>query len=233
MKKLITLAAALLVASLCSAQSLDEIVNNYYAANGIEVLEKAQTIVVEGTISQMGMDLPIAIQVKKPDKVRVTQEFSGLEIVLAFDGEKGYMINPLTGDYSAVELPQDQLSGIAEYNLLNDALMRAYSAGKLSLEGEGSVEDQPAYKLLISDDNGNDQVMFIDKESHRLVKTVTTVNQMGQEMEVETLVRQWLVVDGITFGTETAQFVNGAELGGMVISTIELDKPIDDSMFKL
>ena len=36
MKKSITLLAALIVASVCSAQTLDEIANKYYAANGLE-----------------------------------------------------------------------------------------------------------------------------------------------------------------------------------------------------
>ena len=55
MKKSMTLLAAFLVASVCSAQSLDEIANKYYAANGIENLEKAQTMTMKGVVSQMGM----------------------------------------------------------------------------------------------------------------------------------------------------------------------------------
>jgi hypothetical protein len=90
MKKLFILLPALLVASVCSAQTLDEIINKYYAANGTEILEKASTLYIEGNVSQMGTDMPI-ISVKKPSKEVVI--FEGMDIVPAFT-EKGYMINP-------------------------------------------------------------------------------------------------------------------------------------------
>ena len=99
MKKLLILLPALLVASVCSAQTLDEIINKYYAANGTEILEKASTLYIEGNVSQMGTDMPIIVSVKKPDKVKVVISFSGMDIITAFDGEKGYMINPLSGSY--------------------------------------------------------------------------------------------------------------------------------------
>ena len=81
MKKLFILLPALLVASVCSAQTLDEIINKYYAANGTEILEKASTLYIEGNVSQMGTDMPIIISVKKPDKVKVVISFSGMDII--------------------------------------------------------------------------------------------------------------------------------------------------------
>ena len=130
MKKSMTLLAAFLVASVCSAQSLDEIANKYYAANGIENLEKAQTMTMKGVVSQMGMELPITIMVKKPNKVKVIQEFNGMEIVIAFDGEKGFMLNPLTGATEAVELPAEQLGQVQEYNVFKDSFMRLSKPGE-------------------------------------------------------------------------------------------------------
>ncbi len=104
MKKSIILLVSLLVASVCTAQTLDEIVNKYYAANGTEVLEKATTLYMEGHMSQMGMEMPMTITVKKPNKVRVVITFSGMEIITTFDGEKGYMVNPLSGAAEPVEI---------------------------------------------------------------------------------------------------------------------------------
>lgn len=105
MKKSIFLLAAILMASVCSAQTLDEIANKYYAANGLENLEKAQTLIIQGKTSQMGMELPLTIMVKRPDKVKVLQEYNGMKIIIAFDGEKGYMVNPLTGATDLLRFP--------------------------------------------------------------------------------------------------------------------------------
>jgi outer membrane lipoprotein-sorting protein len=78
MKKSMALMAIIMVASVCNAQSLDDIANKYYAANGIENLEKAQTMSMKGVVSQMGMELPITIMFNKPNKVKVIQEFNGM-----------------------------------------------------------------------------------------------------------------------------------------------------------
>jgi len=233
MKNLMTLLAAITMASVCSAQSLDEIANKYYAASGIENLEKAQTITVKGTVSQMGMEIPITILTKKPSMVKVMQEFNGMEIIMTFDGEKGFMVNPLTGSTDPVEIPAEQLSGIQEYNMLRDSFMAAFKDGRVKLEGEEAVEGKPAYKFTVTDESGSTTTNFIDKESFLMVKSARTVSQMGQEMLVESYVREYKKINGVNFGTKVAQFVNGSELGGMTIETIEFDTPIDDSVFKL
>jgi outer membrane lipoprotein-sorting protein len=233
MKNLLILLATFLVASVCSAQSLDEIANKYYAASGIENLEKAQTITIQGKINQMGIELPVTIMVKKPNKVKVVQEYNGVEIIVLFDGEKGYMVNPLAGSTDPIEIPADQAGNIQEYNAFHDSFMEAFKAGKVTLDGEEDVDGKPAYKLTVTSDAGTTTAMFIDKESFLTVKTAQTVSQMGQEMLVESYIKEYKEVNGVKFGSVIAQFVNGSELGGMTFDKIEIDTPINDSVFKI
>jgi len=233
MKKSMTLLAAIILASFCSAQTLDEVANKYYAANGLEKLENATTMTLKGVVSQMGMELPLTIMVKKPNMVKVLQEFSGMEIIIAFDGEKAYMVNPMTGSTDPVELPAEQAGSVQQYNMFRDTFMDNFKAGRVTLDGEEAIDGKPAFKLTLTNETGDRTTYFIDKESYLTVKTIQTVNQMGQEMEVETYVREHKVIDGIKFGTKITNFVNGAEMGGMTIETIEIDAPIEDSVFKL
>jgi len=233
MKKSMALLAAFLVASVCSAQSLDEIANKYYAANGIENLEKAQTIKIKGVASQMGMELPITIINKKPNKIKVIQEFNGMEIIITFDGEKGFMVNPLTGGEDPVELTAEQLVGVKDYNMFKDSFMAAFKDGRLKLEGEEAVDGKPAFKITVTSEAGTTSTTFIDKESFLPVKSTQTVSQMGQEMIVESCVKEHKAFNGVMFGTKIVQMVDGAELGGMNFESIEFDIPIDDSVFKL
>lgn len=233
MKKLFVLLPALLVASVCSAQTLDEIINRYYAANGTENLEKANSVYVEAKASQMGMEIPMVISVKKPNKVKMAMTFQGMEMVTLFDGEKGYMINPMTGSTDPVEIPAEQLSGIEQYNMLRDNLMEAYKANRIKLEGEGEVNGKPAFKLAVTDAQGNVTTTFIDKESYLVVKTVQTVNQMGQEMEVESYIKDYMDVNGIKFPKSITQVVSGTEMGGIAFEKVEIDKLIDDSVFTI
>ena len=233
MKKSMTLLAAIILASVCSAQTLDEIANKYYAANGLEKLENAKTMTMKGVVSQMGMEIPLTIMVKKPNMVKVLQEFNGMEIIISFDGEKGFMVNPMTGSTDPVELPAEQAASVQQYNMFRDTFMDNFKAGRVTLDGEEAIEGKASFKLTLTNESGNITTYFIDKETYLTVKTVQTVSQMGQEMEVETYVREHKVIDGIKVGTKIVNFVNGAEMGGMNIETIEIDTPIEDSAFRL
>jgi outer membrane lipoprotein-sorting protein len=233
MKKLIILLPALLVASVCSAQSLDEIIKKYYAANGTEILEKASTLYIEGQMSQMGTEMPMIISVKKPNKVKVVFSFSGMDIVQAFDGEKGFMINPLTGGTDPIEMSAEQLSSIQDFNMFRDHMLDNFKAGRVKLEGTEDVNGKPAYKLSVTDEAGTVTGAFIDKESFLTVKTTAKVNQMGQEMEVESYMTEYIDVNGVKFPKVIKMMVDGMELGGMTYDKVEIDKVLDDSVFKI
>jgi len=65
------------------------------------------------------------------------------------------------------------------------------------------------------------------------VKTTAKVNQMGQEMEVESYITEYIDISGVKFPKVIKQMVNGMELGGMTFKVVELDKPMEDSIFKI
>ncbi len=233
MKRLSILLPAILIASVCSAQTLDEIVNKYYATNGIEKLEKANTVYMEGKATQMGTEMPMIISVKKPDKVKVVITYSGMDIITMYDGVKGYMVNPLAGMTEPMEIPEEQLSGVKEYNMFRNNVLDAFRAGKLKLEGEESVNGKPAFKMTLTSASGEISGLFIDKESYLTVKTTAKVSQMGQEMEVESYISEYHDVNGVKFAKVITQMVNGVEMGGVTFDKVEIDREIADSVFTI
>lgn len=233
MKKFLVLVSVIMMASVCSAQTLDEIINKNYLAVGADILEKAKTIYIEGRATQMGMEMPMVMQIKNPDKVKVVTTFNGMDIVLAYDGVKGYMINPMTGATDPVELPQEQLANVQQYNLFHNQLLDKFKAGKLKLLGEEEVDGKPAFKIEVTDAEGVPSYIYIDKGSSMIVKTTATVNQMGQDYEVESYTKEYMDVNGIKFPKTTISFVNGIEAGGMTFDKVEIDRELDDSIFSL
>lgn len=225
--------ALLLTVSVCSAQTLEEIVKKSLSANGVDQLEKTKTLYIEGKVSQMGMEMPMIMFMKHPEKVKVVITYNGMEIVTVFDGEKGYMINPLMGMAEPMELPADQVASVKNNNMFRNQLQESFKAGKLTLVGSEDVSGKPAFKLMVSVDGGAPVYYFIDKESFLTIKTTTTVTQMGQEMEVESVIKEYSDINGVKFPKLTISFVNGMEAGSTVLEKIELDKPIEDSVFTL
>ena len=143
-----------------------------------------------------------------------------MEIIIAFDGEKAYMVNPMTGSTDPAEIPAEQAGSVQQYNMFRDTFMDNFKAGRVTLDGEEAVDGKPAFKLTLTTEAGEKTTYFIDKETYLTVKNVQTVSQMGQEMEVESYPKEHKVINGVTFATVITQFVNGAEMGGIKFESI-------------
>jgi len=98
MKRILILTALVLFAFIgTQAQTLDEVLAKHYKATGQEKIADVKTFYVKAKMSMMGMEMPMTIQMKKPNKFKTETEVMGQKIVTAFDGENGWMLNPMAG----------------------------------------------------------------------------------------------------------------------------------------
>ena len=175
MKKLIfTLFAALIVSGI-GAQSLDEIVKKQSQALKEDKYDNVKTMKVTGKINQMGMDITMTIWYKAPNKMRSALNVQGTDIIQIFDGEKGYMINPMTGSDTPQELPESQTASMKNNSTLKSPLSNFLKDGKLTLEGTENVKDKPAFKIKAVDGE-NTFYYYIDKSSFLPVKVSATTS---------------------------------------------------------
>jgi hypothetical protein len=232
MKKLLFVITGLIALAVINAQSLDEIVKNYSAAMKQDKLANISSVKITGKMSAMGMEMPMVMMMKSPDKIKVTYTFNGQDMISLFDGEKGYMVNPMMGSSTPVELTGDQLNQIKENNVFQNQLLNYFKNGQITLEGEENVKDKPAYKLKIIIDK-QPTFMFLDKGSFLLVKSTATVDNMGTPMDVETFMTDYVETDGVVMPKKTTAVANGMEAAVISFDTIEVNIPMDESVFKI
>jgi outer membrane lipoprotein-sorting protein len=232
MKKLLAVFTALIAVAVINAQSLDEIVRKYNAANKMDMLDKVNTIKITGKVSAMGMELPLVLYMKKPDKIKMTYSLNGQNMTTVFDGQKGYSINPITGSAEAVEITGDQLRQLQGNNHFKNQVLDYFKEGKLTLEGEESVNGKPAFKLKAVE-SGTPVYMYIDKTSYLVVKTSASVEQMGASMNMDSFISEYSEVKGVVMPKKITQMSNGMEAAVVTFDLIEVDVPIDDATFKL
>jgi hypothetical protein len=146
MKKLILAVTGLLAFTLINAQSLDDIVKKYSVANKQDKLAGISTIKLTAKMSMMGMEMPIVIWMKNPNKIKSVTTMNGQDIVQVFDGEKGWLINPMAGS-DPVEMTPEQVKQALNQSLFQNKLAGYLKDGKLTLEGEEKVNDKPAFKI--------------------------------------------------------------------------------------
>src|SRR5210317_528294 len=79
------------------AQSLEKVLEKHYAATGAAKIVAVKSFNIKAKMSVMGMDMPLTMKIKKPNKFRVESEIMGQKTIAAYDGVKGWMINPALG----------------------------------------------------------------------------------------------------------------------------------------
>ncbi|HKK41776.1 MAG TPA: hypothetical protein VJ963_05150 [Bacteroidales bacterium] len=232
MKKLVTVLAGILLVTSINAQSLEEIVKKYSAANKHDQISALSTIKITGKMSMMGMEMPMELWMKKPDKIKTVTNFNGQEMVSAFDGTKGYSINPMTGSSEPVEMTPEQVNQAENNNLFTDYLANYLKEGKLTLVGDDNVNGKPAFKLQATLDGGNKLDLFIDKDSYLLLKTSTIINQGGMSMTADSYMTDYKDNDGVFLPMKTTTSANGMDFT-IEFNKVEVNIPMDDSIFSL
>jgi len=232
MKKLLLGVSLLFAFAAINGQSLEDIIGKYTVANKLDKIGNIQTIRISAKTSVMGMDMPMEMWMKNPNKLKSVTSFNGQDIIQVFDGEKGYMVNPMAGSLEPVEMTADQIKQADRNNMFNNYMARYLSEGKLTLEGEENVNGKPAFRIKTDLDGTGSATMFIDKSSYLIVKTIATVNQGGMDMTVESFPSDYTETSGILVPMKTTTSASGMEIV-TTFTKVEVDVPMEDSVFKI
>jgi len=232
MKKLIFIMAGLIIMSVVSAQTLEEIVKKYTAANKLDQVSNLKTIKITANMSMMGMEMPMVMWMKNPNKIKSVTTFNGQEMIQVFDGEKGYVVSPMTGSTDPVEMTEDQVKQTLRKSMFQNYMANYFKNGQLALAGEDKVNDKPAYKIKATAEGGTVIDMYIDKSSYLLVKTSTTTSQGGMTITMDSYLSDYTETSGLLIPMKTTSSAQGMDII-INFTKIEVDVPMDDSLFKI
>jgi len=232
MKKLFLILTCLISSLMINAQSLQEIVKNYTTANKLDQAANKKSIKITAKMSMMGMEMPMEIWMKNPNKIKTVMDMSGQKMIQAYDGEKGYTINPMTGSTQPVEMGPEEVKQLLRNNNFENMLDKYLKNGQLELAGEETVNGKPAIKVKATIEPGTVSYLYIDKANWLLIKQTMDVTQGGMPATVETYPSDYKEINGLIMPMKTTTSVSGME---MVINftNVEVDIPMEDSIFKL
>lgn len=237
MRKVFLLILAIMVVSgfLC-AQTLDEVLaKNYQAHGGLDKLKSLQGWKMGGKIliPAMGMEMPMVLWQKHPNKMRVETTFQDKKIVQAFDGQKAWWIMPFLSE-EAQEMPQEQGKLFQDQADFENPLVVYKEKGyKLELLGREEMEGTPVFKLKLTKTDGREILLFLDAESGIDLKSSLVLKTGESETRVEIFYGDYKPVDGhmMPFVIENKQ--NGQTQMQMAIATVEINPAMDDALFAM
>ncbi len=226
-----------LLASVVSAQTVDEIIaKNIQARGGMDKIKSVETIRSSGTMSMGGgMEAPGSMVQKRPDMARLEFTVQGLTAVQAYDGKTAWQIMPFMGKKDAEPMSADDRKDIEENADIDGPLVDYKSKGhQVELLGKDKVEGTDAYKLKVTLKNGDVITMYLDADSFLEIKEETKRMVRGTEREVESVIGDYKEVNGLMFPFAIESGVKGGqEKQTLTLSKIEINTPVDNSIFKM
>ena len=234
---LLVVAASFALASLASAQTADDIVARYVAARGgMEKLKAVKTMRMSGTMTAgPGIEVPVTLEMKRPKSMRMEVTVQGLTVVQAYDGTTAWAINPLQGKKDPEALPAEQTKLLDEQADFDGQLIDYKEKGAtVELVGKEQVEGTDAYKLKVTNKDGEVRYHFLDAEYFLEIRTEASRTIRGTQMEFESSIGDYKEVGGLMFPHSVESGAKGnPQRQKMTITKIELDPEIDDARFKM
>lgn len=235
MKKLF---AAVLCFSTVSAfaQTADDIIQKYTSSmGGLDALNKITSAKFTGTYSTQGNDFPLTTQIINGKAMRSDIDIMGQTVTNCYNNGKGWKVNAFAGAASPTEVTGSELNEFKTQSYLSSQLMDYKARGhQVELQGEETVEGIKTYKIkLTNKDDGKITTYFISQTDNTLIKSATTREIQGQQMEMETWFSDLKEIDGVKFFMSRDSRIQGQVFQTVKYEKIELNVPIDEKIFEM
>jgi outer membrane lipoprotein-sorting protein len=187
------------------------------------------------TDTESQVQLPFTLDLKRPNKMRLEVLVAGKTAVQVYDGQQGWKLRPFLNRTDTEPFTKDEAKTEASRDDLDGPLIGSVAKGaKVSLDGAELVDGQPAYKLKVTQKNGDVKHVWIDAKTFLDVKIDGFPRHMDGKMHnVYVYQRDFRKVDGgvlIPFVQETT--VDGySDKHKLVIEKAAVNPHLENALF--
>lgn len=233
MKKafLITL-TALLCGTFLSAQSLEDVLKEHFAAVGQDKVLNVNNMKVSGKLVQMGIEIPFIQMMARPSNVRVEGTFQGLTFIKTYNGKEGWNLNPFAGVTEPQPFGEDELKSMKYQADMDGMLWNWKEKGyTVTLEGKEDMEGTACYKIMIVTKDGDSFINYIDTDSYMQIRTKSKVKVQGNETESDTYYSNYMQVEGMAVPGKVETKMGGQVVNTIVTEKVEVNLELDNALF--
>ena len=236
-KRFLFAGLTVLLTSILSAQTVDEIIaKSIQARGGMDKIKAVQSVRSSGTMNLGGgMEAPGSLIQKRPNMARLEFTVQGLTAIQAYDGKDAWQVMPFMGKKDPELMSADEKKEMEEdADIDGDLVDYASKGSKVELLGKDKLEGTDVYKLKVSLKNGDVKTIYLDADSFLEIREETKRTVRGTEREIESSLGDYKEVNGLMFPFAIESGLKGSqETEKLTLSKIELNVPVDDSLFKM
>ena len=229
---IVTLVSLLSFSGKTQEMNQDEILAKYYQAIGIAHIQEWKTLIMSGKSTAQGMEFPVTIYMKRPDKIRVEVLIQGNKMVQVFDGQAGWSVAPWSGSSDPQDMTPDEVKGIKEQADFEGSLYNWKEKGhKVEWLGKQDMEGSNAYVIKVTRADENIETYYIDDENFVPIKIKSITKIQGNETESEAIPSNYKEVNGAMMPFSIENKYKGQTVSHVVIDKYEINGEVEDSLF--
>ncbi len=227
--------ACLAIATIAQAQSAEELVNrNLSAKGGAARLKSVPGLRISARVllPTAGLEFPVEITTKRPNWFYQESTIRGQKVIAGFDGEKGWIVNPLMGGLVPQEMHGSRLEMLKRQLDLAGPLLDYKAKGTtVEVAGHDTIEGKSVTKLKVTPKDGLVEYFYVDDETGLETKTVKQIKDGDAITTLETRYSNYESVDGVMVPHIVEQKAAGQVLQ-FTIEHVEIAAP-DDTLFRM
>jgi hypothetical protein len=217
-------------------QTAEELVNrNLSARGGVARLKSVPglRILAHVLLPTAGLEFPAVITTKRPNLFYEESTIRGQKVIAGFDGEKGWIVNPLMGAVAPREMQGSRLEMLKRQLDLEGPLVDYKAKGTtVEVVGHDTIEGKPVTKLKVTPKDDLVEFFFVDDETGLEAKTVKQIRDSDGITTLETRYSNYQPVDGLMLPHIVEQKAAGQVLQ-FTIEHVEIAASVDDALFKM
>ena len=223
----------------CSSPSpVDEIVSSNLAARGgKERIQALQSIRETATATASGGRIARVVrEIKRPGLFRLEFSTQGTKSVFAHDGETGWQVAPLQGQFEpqAATPETDMAAGVDQRDIEGPLVNWREKGYSVELVGSETLPGGEAFKLEVTLTDGAIRYDYVDVASRQIVRSDITRTIRGRPVQLENTFSDFRETGGLVFPHLIETHVKDRpQVLRIAVEKIELDPDLDDARFRL
>jgi outer membrane lipoprotein-sorting protein len=241
MKKLLIVIFSFLPMGILTAQeiSIDDLIAKYLVAIGQDKMANIQTITETGKALMGKIELPITTILKRPDLWRTEGDVQGTMIILAGNGQSGWLLDPTKGSSEPQDMPAPEFNTAIKsmrrdpyFNWNNPFVNWKEKGNKLELAGKEVLKETQVYNIKLTFKDGEEVNYYMDADKFIIIKIKYKSTLRKKTSDEEEILSDFRSVDGILFPFKNESFTNGQLTETDIGEKIEFNVRVFDMLFK-
>ncbi|MGN6568310.1 MAG: hypothetical protein ACTHJ0_10180 [Flavipsychrobacter sp.] len=216
--------------STVKAQTADEIVKKHLeATGGIANWKKINTIKMVGSVNVQGQKIDMVFTTVNGKGARQDINIGGMANYSILTPTAGWQYYPVGGQTKPEAMTaEDVKDGQDELDIQGPLVDYQAKGNKVEYLGKDDVEGTECYKLKVTFKTGKEETMYLDASNYYQIRSVTKANVNGKEVEQTINYSNYQKLPaGIMYPMTV-----GSEQGAVTFTSVEVNKPVDESIFK-